>query len=78
MSLPARGVWIEITLTLIPSRPFGSRSPYGERGLKWGQRGAADRSCLGRSPCGERGLKFVDTEQKEGQHEVAPRTESVD
>ena len=35
-----------------------SRSPYGERGLKFDPVGAEDAE-LGRSPYGERGLKFI-------------------
>ena len=33
-SLPARGAWVEIPLSLYRSYPNGGRSPHGERGLK--------------------------------------------
>ena len=57
MSLPARGVWIEIKTRLLRLRD-SCRSPQGECGLKFPtfhrQHGIA-----GRSPQGECGLKYV-------------------
>ena len=57
-SLPARGVWIEITVTLLIVTPDWSRSPQGECGLKFRDRQtAAERDS--RSPQGECGLKLL-------------------
>ena len=42
----------------VPGRRRRSRSPCGERGLKYLDVSEAKESD-GRSPCGERGLKFV-------------------
>ena len=55
-SLPVRGAWIEIVDLGTPDRLACSRSPCGERGLKYSkpEEPAAEG---GRSPCGERGLK---------------------
>ena len=33
-SLPARGAWVEITITPVRSHTAACRSPHGERGLK--------------------------------------------
>ena len=54
-SLPAWGAWIEIRRN---ARRFlaMSRSPHGERGLKYREKALSDGSG-GRSPHGERGLK---------------------
>ena len=43
-SLPVRGAWVEIIVTVCISADAGGRSPCGERGLKCGVRGgvAAD------------------------------------
>ena len=56
MSLPVRGAWIEIAPVAHPNAERPSRSPCGERGLKFLliQRLQVK---FGRSPCGERGLK---------------------
>ena len=55
-SLPARGAWIEICAAVGRSHRAGSRSPQGERGLKYRKLAArVDRHR--RSPQGERGLK---------------------
>ena len=35
MSLPARGAWVEICIYGKRWTPDGSRSPHGERGLKY-------------------------------------------
>ena len=35
MSLPARGAWIEIGVVKTGPEIMGSRSPHGERGLKF-------------------------------------------
>ena len=58
MSLSLRRAWIEIfTIILVePVKP--SRSPYGERGLKFDEGGHCVFR-ISRSPYGERGLKFV-------------------
>ena len=58
LSLPVRGAWVEILSKVMGSSPHVSRSPCGERGLKF------DVFCnvnlyLRRSPCGERGLKYL-------------------
>ena len=55
-----------------------SRSPCGERGLKYALGVLLAHETQGRSPCGERGLKFkiniiINIERK-----VAPRAGSVD
>ena len=53
-----------------------SRSPCGERGLKF-DNDIADALEAGRSPCGERGLKFVDNRVPAVCRRVAPRAGSV-
>ena len=59
MSLSSWRAWIEITLSAAMTCGVASRSPHGERGLKYGQHRAAWRHPTRRSPHGERGLKFV-------------------
>ena len=52
-----RGAWIEILEVLAQFLANASRSPCGERGLKY----RGEEVCAGqysRSPCGERGLKY--------------------
>ena len=58
------------------SKP-SSRSPHGERGLKFRQRGRVGRDG-GRSPHGERGLKSVLRFQSACHARVALLTEIVD
>ena len=58
LSLPMRGAWIEIRSFFTRKEAAASRSPCGERGLKY-FRHCAESPTLGRSPCGERGLKFA-------------------
>ena len=55
-SLPVRGAWIEIAYLSRSALMSLSRSPCGERGLKY-PRGGCLGAITGRSPCGERGLK---------------------
>ena len=57
LSLPLRGAWIEINGTVCCKGICESRSPCGERGLKfeWVTLHIVGN---GRSPCGERGLKY--------------------
>ena len=54
-SLSLRRAWIEIT-NCHRTSVRASRSPYGERGLKFGKSDSSRRTD-GRSPYGERGLK---------------------
>ena len=54
-----------------------SRSPHGERGLKY-IRCANNDDTRRRSPHGERGLKLKGTEMNEENEQVALLTESVD
>ena len=59
-SLPLRGAWIEIEIAAVFWIALLSRSPCGERGLKYA--GAEIYTRLmeyRRSPCGERGLKLL-------------------
>ena len=56
-SLPMRGAWIEIHQQRQQRRSSRSRSPCGERGLKFEGRISRAHD-FGRSPCGERGLKL--------------------
>ena len=56
VSLPVRGAWVEIAMYAVIASFWSSRSPCGERGLKY----LLDEhfnNKLCRSPCGERGLK---------------------
>ena len=55
-SLPARGAWIEISPSMRNTPREASRSPLGERGLKFSFSMCVVLSA-GRSPLGERGLK---------------------
>ena len=61
-SLPMRGAWIEMRKRRYKNAKNVSRSPCGERGLKW-----LLLACIGsswcRSPCGERGLKYESWEK---------------
>ena len=57
-SLPTRGAWIEIS-TVLPCSSTTSRSPHGERGLKFYSTGYLLWHRQGRSPHGERGLKYL-------------------
>ena len=54
-----------------------SRSPHGERGLKFEEGGEVE-VFVGRSPHGERGLKFLYHRVDRVQHDVALLMESVD
>ena len=54
-----------------------SRSPHGERGLKWARPHASSRRDS-RSPHGERGLKFTVNPHGEAEEFVALLMESVD
>ena len=55
-SLPVRGAWIEINGACPKVGAIRSRSPCGERGLKYNIQSPMIIA-LCRSPCGERGLK---------------------
>ena len=57
LSLPARGAWVETSLTSGLTKSCGCRSPQGERGLK-PRKSKAAYAPLRRSPQGERGLKL--------------------
>ena len=58
-SLPARGAWIEMTAeACIHTNRNYSRSPHGERGLKFILPSRSHSGGSGRSPHGERGLKW--------------------
>ena len=57
-SLSLRRAWIEIIIEWRRSIRSARRSPYGERGLKYGVTQSV-RMAQGRSPYGERGLKLV-------------------
>ena len=76
-SFPARGAWIEISYNVGCHRDKPSRSPQGERGLKY-PRGHPIRPQLRRSPQGERGLKSTWTCWAMLGAEVVPRKGSVD
>ena len=56
-SLSSRRAWIEILYLLIILCEPCSRSPHGERGLKWDIERRITPGFVGRSPHGERGLK---------------------
>ena len=56
-SLPVRGAWIEINGACPKVGAIRSRSPCGERGLKYNIQSPMIIA-LCRSPCGERGLKY--------------------
>ena len=75
-SLPVRGAWIEIVPAEISPLLPPSRSPCGERGLKYGVLHFSGTK-PGRSPCGERGLKSA-SRPSLWHHDVAPRAGSVD
>ena len=70
-----RGAWIEINPIDVCVDKH-SRSPCGERGLKY-ELSPAQIEYLGRSPCGERGLKY-DAICQEANLDVAPHAGSVD
>ena len=55
-SLPTRGAWIEISFHCRHCSRSRSRSPHGERGLKYPLNADAREGAC-RSPHGERGLK---------------------
>ena len=55
-----------------------SRSPHGERGLKFGRVEQLGHDGPGRSPHGERGLKSAVREDEVSFRRVALLTESVD
>ena len=55
-SLPVRGAWIEMLHSSRARQRAVSRSPCGERGLKF-RKVCIDLHYHRRSPCGERGLK---------------------
>ena len=77
LSLPVRGAWIEITICARCKARKSSRSPCGERGLKFAKStnvGLRSR----RSPCGERGLKCPYHKMRTNTRLVAPRAGSVD
>ena len=57
-SLPVRGAWIEINGACPKVGAIRSRSPCGERGLKYNIQSPMIIA-LCRSPCGERGLKLL-------------------
>ena len=57
-SLPVRGAWIEINGACPKVGAIRSRSPCGERGLKYNIQSPMIIA-LCRSPCGERGLKWL-------------------
>ena len=57
LSLPVRGAWIEILISLSVTHDTTCRSPCGERGLKCFSR-MLFPLLVSRSPCGERGLKY--------------------
>ena len=58
-SLSLRRAWIEILSTRNVSQPITSRSPYGERGLKFFGLCLVCHGFERRSPYGERGLKYL-------------------
>ena len=58
MSLPTRGAWIEIIRYTFGSLSGYSRSPHGERGLKY-HTYVLINGVYSRSPHGERGLKSL-------------------
>ena len=60
VSLPPRGAWIEINIGYCFSVSGFSRSPHGERGLKFLSVFPIQLQSAGRSPHGERGLKCAD------------------
>ena len=56
-SLSSWRAWIEIPSKAEPATGRNSRSPHGERGLKY-EKATEDTARAGRSPHGERGLKL--------------------
>ena len=74
VSLPSRGAWIEISEPCSPEYDVKSRSPRGERGLKFNT--ALDfRLFAGRSPHGERGLKSAGQPRRSGPGGRSPHGE---
>ena len=59
LSLSSRRAWIEIKVEICKKEVYLSRSPHGERGLKWKWWNNIMDLMGGRSPHGERGLKFL-------------------
>ena len=76
-SLSSRRAWIEIQMWQSRSSSSLSRSPHGERGLKFNSKGISINS-LRRSPHGERGLKLTNIISEAISPRVALLTESVD
>ena len=76
-SLSLRRAWIEIYRDIVRFVSRESRSPYGERGLKYVGQGAGECGAC-RSPYGERGLKSVRAGCTGRCRLVALLTESVD
>ena len=76
-SLSLRRAWIEIPWPVTAFIRISSRSPYGERGLKFALNRAAVSGSR-RSPYGERGLKFIAVSWIVVSALVALLTESVD
>ena len=62
-SLSSRRAWIEMVSTENSYALYVSRSPHGERGLKYTRRKATTRTPSRRSPHGERGLKSIELSQ---------------
>ena len=75
-SLSSRRAWIEIVTVKLLSAIL-SRSPHGERGLKFRHR-EGRWNAPGRSPHGERGLKYISHLHGLLIGQVALLTESVD
>ena len=78
LSLPSRGAWIEMLYVGADRKTGESRSPHGERGLKFRRLEALHETAECRSPHGERGLKYCSTSESKRGHRVAPLTGSVD
>ena len=79
LSLSSWRAWIEITRGYVTRVLTDSRSPHGERGLKYRRTDPASHWLVRRSPHGERGLKYhVRHSARNGLDQVALLMESVD
>ena len=74
-SLPIRGAWIEMRHQSSSNLRYDSRSPSGERGLKYVIHSEVRTIWKRRSPSGERGLKYRQTPMQAGQPGRSPSGE---
>ena len=77
-SLPVRGAWIEITMSLYSFAPQSVSLPVRGAWIEMAAARGAVRRVVSRSPCGERGLKCSPCQEMVILALVAPRAGSVD